>query len=268
MHSLEHLDRFMQAETSLYPNRCFHVDARRLHKGDVWVCLNASASQYTCVALARGCGAIIAETGVLPEDLPTDIPWFQVDKGALTTFLQAYAAKVRRRWQGKTVIGITGSVGKSSTTALVRQILSNHSGKKVYASPSNWNGQWGAALSILNAPKASNIVVIELGIDAPGAMRALGHMLMPDIGLITNIHPVHLDGLGSIEGIASEKAELFSALGDNGIAVINADAHNAEVLVQAACAKRRVFFAQDTPVADGLWISEKFSSDQGLSFRV
>ena len=69
MHPLEYLDRFMQAEKALYPDRCFHVDARRLNKGDVWVCLNTSASQYSSVALSRGCGAIIAETGVLPQGL-------------------------------------------------------------------------------------------------------------------------------------------------------------------------------------------------------
>ncbi len=120
-----------------------------------------------------------------------------------------------------TVIAITGSVGKTTTRQIIYNCLSRHF--PTIQSPKSFNNNIGLPLTILAAQPDTKIIVAELGSNHPGEIANLAKIACPDIALVTNIHPAHLDGFGSIEAIAAEKSSIADGLRENGTLVINAD---------------------------------------------
>jgi UDP-N-acetylmuramoyl-tripeptide--D-alanyl-D-alanine ligase len=113
-----------------------------------------------------------------------------------------------RRELGATVIGITGSVGKTSVKDITRAILPG----RVHASEENFNTEIGLPLTILSAPESTDTLVLEMAMRGPGQIAELASIAEPDVGVITVVGPVHLELLGSIEAIAAAKAELIGGL--------------------------------------------------------
>jgi UDP-N-acetylmuramoyl-tripeptide--D-alanyl-D-alanine ligase len=123
--------------------------------------------------------------------------------------LQALARAWRRRL-GAAVIGITGSVGKTSTKDLTRALIAPH--RRVHASRENFNTEIGLPLELLRAPDDAEVLVLEMGMRGPGQIAELAAIAEPDVGVITAIGPVHLELLGSLEAIAAAKAELLAGV--------------------------------------------------------
>ena len=119
------------------------------------------------------------------------------------------------------VIGITGSNGKTSVKELIKQILTTQG--KVLATIGNLNNHIGVPLTLTGLNESHDYAVIEMGANHPGEIANLTQLANPDIGIITNIGPAHLEGFGSIEGVAHAKAELYRHLNPQGIAVVNVD---------------------------------------------
>src|SRR5438093_7388889 len=136
------------------------------------------------------------------------------------TALQNLARDVRRRW-GMTIIGITGSAGKTTTKELTAAVL----GKKftVLRSVGNLNNEFGLPLCLLRVERYQNIGVLEMGMSAKGELRKLASIAEPNEGVVTNVNPVHLEFFKSIDEIAEAKAELVEALNDPKIAYLNSD---------------------------------------------
>ena len=146
---------------------------------------------------------------------------------ALGDFARAY-----RRQAGFKVVAITGSAGKTTTRRIAAHALSRRF--RVHQSPKSFNNNIGVPLALLSADPNDQIVVAELGSNHPGEIAYLTGIALPDIAVVTNIHPAHLEGFGNLETIVEEKLSISEGLGTGGTLIINGDF---EQLVGACRAK-------------------------------
>jgi UDP-N-acetylmuramoyl-tripeptide--D-alanyl-D-alanine ligase len=134
--------------------------------------------------------------------------------------LQTLARKVRHTW-GKTVIGVTGSAGKTTTKEAIAHVLATK--YRVQKSEGNLNNHFGLPLQLLKLEPETEFYVSEMGMNHAGEITALAKIAEPNVGVVTLVAPVHLEFFDSIEGIAKAKKELIDALPKDGVAVLNAD---------------------------------------------
>ncbi|MBX3051174.1 MAG: UDP-N-acetylmuramoyl-tripeptide--D-alanyl-D-alanine ligase [Caldilineaceae bacterium] len=164
------------------------------------------------------------------------------------------------------VVGITGSVGKTSTKELTETILSQR--YATYKNPGNLNSDQGLPLALLGLGADKERAVLEMGMYQMGEINRLCQLARPSVGVVTNVGPSHLSRLGTIERIAQAKAELVEALpaaDDGGVAVLNWD--DERVRPMAGMTRARIFSYGLTPEAD-LWADEIESAGmEGIRFR-
>ncbi len=118
-------------------------------------------------------------------------------------------------------IGVTGSVGKTSTKEALRLALAADG--ETHASVASYNNHWGVPLSLARCPQTARYAVLEIGMNHAGEIAALTRLARPHVAIITTVEPVHLEFFGSVEAIADAKAEIFLGLEPDGAAVINRD---------------------------------------------
>jgi UDP-N-acetylmuramoyl-tripeptide--D-alanyl-D-alanine ligase len=193
----------------------FSVDSRRLSPGQAFVALKTGkrdGHDFLGEALKAGASAAIVSTEIGGIDLP------QLVVGDPLAALQAIARGHRREFRG-TVVGITGSAGKTSTKELLAVLLGGEAAG-VLATESNLNNQIGVALTLCRLdPDVHRFAVVEAGISAPGEMATLAAMIEPDIAIVTLIGPAHLEELGDLESVAREKAVLAESLRAGGVSI-------------------------------------------------
>jgi UDP-N-acetylmuramoyl-tripeptide--D-alanyl-D-alanine ligase len=197
------------------------IDSRAVGPGDLFVGLaggNVDGGRFAPQALAAGAWGVLvapahadaarcAPPGVL---LAAEDPLAAL--GALAT--------AWRRALGCQVIGVTGSTGKTSTKDILAGMLAPH--RRVVATAQNLNTEIGLPLTVLGAPPGSEVLVLEMAMRGAGQIAELAAIAEPDVGVIVNVGPVHLELLGSIEAIAAAKAELIAGLRAGGTAVVPA----------------------------------------------
>ena len=130
------------------------------------------------------------------------------------------------------VIGVTGSCGKSSVKEMIGQVLSVR--LKGHRAESSFNNFLGVPLTIFGGRPGDDYLIVEMGTNAPGEIRRLAEIAQPDVAVVTCVGPVHLEGLGSLDGIASEKEDLVRALRPGGLAVLNFDDPRVAAMAEAA----------------------------------
>ncbi|MCC6909447.1 MAG: UDP-N-acetylmuramoyl-tripeptide--D-alanyl-D-alanine ligase [Phycisphaerales bacterium] len=199
------------------------TDSRTIGPRQVFLALcgdNFDGHAFLADALARGAAmAIIEKSPASLAMAPADSYVLLVDDTLKA--LSRLAASYRRSLKSTRFIGVTGSSGKTTT----KQMLSAVLGEKfrVTSSPKSFNNHIGVPLTVLAAAPRDQCVICEIGTNHPGEIAALAAIVEPDIGVITGIGRVHLEGLGSIEGVANEKAALLQALAHGGWAAVNID---------------------------------------------
>jgi UDP-N-acetylmuramoyl-tripeptide--D-alanyl-D-alanine ligase len=175
--------------------------------------------------------------------------------------LQQLATYWRARFNPR-VVGITGSVGKSSSKELIWAVL--HQRYNTLKNPGNLNNEIGLPLTLLRLDDSHQRVVLEMGMYDLGEISELCAIARPHVGLVTDVGPTHLERLGSIERIAQAKAELVQALPADGVAILNQD--DPFVRSMAKETQARVFTYGLTPEAD-LWASDIASEGlEGIRF--
>lgn len=192
----------------------FNQDTRTLSTGQVFVALRTDkrdGHDFLGEARARGAAAALVGRPVKGEALPQLV----VDD-PLAAF-QLIAREHRREFHGP-VIGVTGSVGKTSTKDLLALLLGGEPG--VLATTGNLNNHIGVPLTLTRLdPGVQTAAVVEAGINSPGEMQSLAAMIEPDHAIVTLVAPAHLEKLASLEGVAAEKVTLLTAVRDGGLQV-------------------------------------------------
>jgi UDP-N-acetylmuramoyl-tripeptide--D-alanyl-D-alanine ligase len=175
--------------------------------------------------------------------------------------LAGIAAAWRHRFPDLRVVCITGSTGKTSTKELVAEVLA--AAGPTLRTEGNLNNEIGVPLTLLRLTEEHRFAAIECGMNHLGEIARLAAWADPDVGVVTNVGPVHLEGTGSVDGVAHAKGELFHALRDGGVAVANAD--DARVLAQAKLSRRKLITFGAAYGADVRLLS---STHAGLGLRV
>jgi UDP-N-acetylmuramoyl-tripeptide--D-alanyl-D-alanine ligase len=137
-------------------------------------------------------------------------------------------AKYKRNLYDIPVVAITGSVGKTSTKDMISSVMREK--YNVLSTVGNFNNHIGVPRSLLDIDMNAQYVIIEMGMSAPNEIAQLVEMTEPDVAVVTNVLPMHIEFLGSIENIAKAKAEIFAGLKKDGIAIFNQDTNCADIL--------------------------------------
>ncbi len=218
------------------------IDTRALRPGDLFVALTDARDGHDFVAAALDKGAAAALVSRVPAGVAADAPLLIVPDvlRALEDLGRAARARTKAR-----VVGITGSVGKTSTKEMLRAILGGQG--RVHAAEASYNNHWGVPLTLARMPEATEFAVIEIGMSHPGEIAPLARMADLDVAMITTVAPAHLEAFESIEGIAHEKASILDGLRPGGVAVLNADIATTPILRAKAEAvgARVVMFGAD-----------------------
>lgn len=203
------------------------IDSRSISPGDLFVALRGErldAHDFVGAALAAGASAAVIErraaagvrAAIAAQGSDQVLkPLYEVDN--TLEALWALAREVRRQAHAR-VFAITGSVGKTSTKDLLRAMVGVVG--TVVATAANQNNEVGLPLTLFNVGPETDAVILEMGMRGAGQIAQLAAVAEPDIGVITNIHPVHLELLGTLDGIARAKAELVCGLRAGGVAVV------------------------------------------------
>ncbi len=205
------------------------IDSRTIQAGELFIPLkgpNFDGHNFIQSALEDGaCGALITQDNqarvlALPRNL-LDQKFFIVVPDTFKAFVDL--AKAWRACLQCPFVGITGSVGKTTTKEMLRSIVQK-AGLKTYASFKNYNNVFGVCYNILRIPETVDIAILEMGINECGEMRQLADIVRPTIGLITCVAHAHLEGLGnSLQGVAQEKRNIFAFFTASDVGIVNGD---------------------------------------------
>lgn len=247
------------------PITAVQIDSRAVSYGDLFVAFvgeNADGHEYVLQSFERGAQVALVEKpidGAVTIDSSKPIALENIDLRQpfciLVENTEQGLQKIARYWRQHfadiQIVGITGSVGKTSTKELTHAVLSQQ--HVTLKTPKNYNNEIGLPLTILQLAAKHTHAVLEMGMYDKGEIALLCTIAQPQIGVVTNIGPVHMSRLGSVEAIVEAKRELIESLPEDGVAILNRD--DERVMSMAPHTKARVFTYGLTGEAD-LWASD------------
>lgn len=192
------------------------IDSRKLKKGDLFIALaGTQVDGHDFLAQAREAGAVAA---LVSKSINDPLPQLLVEDvvaafGKLAAFW--------RQQSGAKVIAITGSNGKTTLKEMISAMLAQQ--HHVIATQGNLNNELGVPLTLCRLKAEHQFAVIEMGANHHGEIEKLVAMAQPQVAIINNVAAAHLEGFGSLEGVAKAKGEIYSGLDADGVAVVNAD---------------------------------------------
>ncbi len=200
------------------------TDSRTVTGGELFIALKGSrfdGHQYALEALKKKAGGVLIE-----EDKVGDIRWNGYRSRAVIAVKDTLTAlgQIARDWKRKygiPVVALTGSNGKTTTKEMIAACLETTF--SVLKTKGNLNNLIGVPLTLLTLTEKERVVVLEMGMSVPGEIRRLTEIAEPDVGLITNIQKVHLEGIGNLERLKEEKGELFRRMRRDGTILVNQD---------------------------------------------
>lgn len=227
------------------------IDTRALEAGALYFAIQGrrfDGHEFVGQALSAGAAGAVVSRVVSPSS-----GGVLIEVADTSTALLQLAAHHRRVW-GKRLACITGSVGKTTTKEILAELLGGM--YSVRRSEGNYNNIYGLSLTLLGLEGSHDAAVVELGMNAPGEIAQLAAAAAPELGVLTNVEPVHLEFFSSLEQIAEAKGELLGALPADGTLVYNADdAHVA--LLAARFGGRRISY--------GLSLNADFAAESIVS---
>ena len=204
----------------------YSLDSRTLRPGELFFAIRGprfDGHQFVAPALDKGAVGAVVENSFPQHQLVHSNPCLAgtlLSVPDTTAALKALALAVRRKW-GRRLIAVTGSAGKTTTKELIATVLATR--LRVHRSPGNLNNQYGVPLALLGLESQHEVAVIELAMSAPGEIASLARIAEPEIGVVTNVAPAHLEFFDSVDSIALAKRELIQNLKSPGTAVLNFD---------------------------------------------
>jgi len=198
----------------------YSIDSRTIGPGELFFAVKGErldGHDYVASALEKGAVAAVVRGDQL-DRYPDKSRLLAVEN--TLTALQTLATVARKLW-GKPLIGVTGSTGKTTTKEAIAYVLGSRF--HVLKSEGNFNNHFGLPLMLLKLEPEHDVAVIEMGMSHAGEITALARIAQPEIGVVTNVAPVHLEFFDSLAGIARAKYELIESLPSGGAAILNAD---------------------------------------------
>jgi len=249
------------------------TDTRTIKSNDLFIALKGpsfDAHQLLQSALDKGASVLLVEANSTLT-IPTDSIVVEVEDTRIA--LGLLGRYVRLQINNLKCAAITGSNGKTTCKEMLSSILTVHSGSadKVLATAGNFNNDIGLPLTLLRLEKQHQFAVVELGANHIGEIAYTAALAKPDVALVNNVMPAHLEGFGSLEGVATAKSEIWSSLAPTGVAVVNLDANFAADFVEQLQKKQQSFtgFSREndnhSTVDPDLFATELHSNDLGQS---
>jgi len=204
------------------------IDSRTLHAGELFLAIHGprhDGHTFVAAALAAGAPAAVVARGRMAE-YPEDIRRRLLAVDDPLAALQKLARQVRRKWAalggGRRLVAVTGSTGKTTTKEILASLLGAR--LRVLKSEGNLNNEYGLPLTLLKLEDGHEAAVVEVGMSHRGELARLAEICEPEVGVVTNVAPVHLEFFSSVDEIALAKRELIEGLaGPAPVAVLNAD---------------------------------------------
>lgn len=214
--------------------------------GDLFIALkgNSDGHLYAQDALKRGAAGVVVNRKI--DNIPDHLTILVDDtKQALIKM-----ANYKRHKSLAKFIGITGSVGKTSTKEALYTAISSQA--RTFANRGNFNNQLGVLIELASLPDDIEFAIMEMGMNSPGEIEELSKLIKPDIGIITNVSEAHLEFFSNIEGIVDAKCEIFTHMSKNTIAIINADSIHYEKILAKIVSRniKNVSCFGETSIAD------------------
>jgi UDP-N-acetylmuramoyl-tripeptide--D-alanyl-D-alanine ligase len=198
----------------------YSIDSRTIRAGELFFAVKGErfdGHDFVGSALAKGAVAAVVRRDQLRRYASQCRLLPVVDT---LVSLQSLATAVRKLW-GNPLVGVTGSMGKTTTKEAIAHVLADR--VRVLKSEGNFNNHFGLPLMLLKLEPEHDLAVIEMGMSHAGEIRALAKIALPETGVVTNVAPVHLEFFDSVAGIARAKYELVESLPASGTAILNAD---------------------------------------------
>ena len=238
------------------------INGRTVQEGALYVALsgeNFDGHRFVAQAIAAGASGVLASR---PVECDISVTVLQV--GDTLKALQAMAHAARLSFDDP-VVAVTGSNGKTTTKEMIASVLREHYGADaVLSTVGNLNNHIGVPLTLLARKPSHRVAVIEMGMNHFGEIELLTKLAEPTIAVITNAGPAHLEGVGSIEGVAEAKGEIFAGLRDSGVAVINADDAFAPYWQVLTRTRKRVSFSLNSNAT----VSGQFTQPNRLNIQI
>lgn len=238
-------------------------DTRTLAAGSLYVALRGErfdGHDFAANAVEQGASALLVE-----RLLPLEVPQVVV---ANTELALAKIAAAMQQQRATRVFAITGSNGKTSVKNLLLAVMQHAAavlGQHVYATPGNRNNEIGLPLAVIDAPEDADFAIYEMGTGKPGDIAYLTAIAAPDVSIVNNVAPAHLERMGSLLEIANTKAAVYDDLRDGGAAVVNADDAFSPYFAARAGSHRVIRFGLDVSAdvtATGIVLDEAGSRFQ------
>lgn len=237
------------------------TDSRKIKKNDLYIALIGEifdGHDFVNSAIENGASAVIVSKSI---DVNMNVPVIIVDDTQKALWdLAAYYRSIMK----KPVIGITGSVGKTSTKDMIATTLSAKF--NTHKSQGNFNNHIGMPLTVLGLEEEHDVLVVEMGMRGLGEIRALTHIAKPNIAIITNIGISHIERLGSQDNILKAKMEIVEGLEEDGLLILNANDPRLKN-INHANHKRIVYIGVDVP-CDYMAYSVIDKGEEGISFKI
>jgi len=221
--ALSRIAEFLSATGEFDPQavaNAYSIDSRTIKPGELFFAVKGErmdGHDFVQQALEKGAAGAVVRADHLSR-YPAKTRLLAVDDTLVA--LQALGAAVRRLW-GQPLVGVTGSTGKTTTKEAIAHVLASRF--RVLKSEGNFNNHFGLPLMLLKLEPEHEAAVIEMGMSHRGEIAALAKIAQPEIGVVTNVAPVHLEFFNSVADIARAKYELIESLPAGGTAILNAD---------------------------------------------